>query len=219
MNNVIEDFKNAMRDYDITTPSNIKADGQLHRFKNEGDTSANSWYTLHLDGIAAGSFGCWKLGISQNWCSKSEQDFSPEQRAAYREQCEQAKQQAELDRENRYQEAAKTAQAINKGMPSGNTESHLYAVNKGMGELPRLIKRGAWTQRNWEDALIIPLFNTKREIVSLQAINTDGTKDFLTGGRKAGAFFPITNGKLNPTEPVLIGEGVATVWVSKVATG
>lgn len=219
MNDIIEDFKNAMRDYGITPPRQIQADGQLHRFKNEGDKSANSFYTLHLDGIAAGNFGCWKLGINQNWCSKSETEFTPEECAAYREQCEKAKQQAEQDREKRYQEAARTAQMIYKVAISDNVETHPYAQSKGMDGGIGLVKRGAWTQRNWTDALIIPLFNAKREIVSLQAINADGEKDFLAGGKKAGAFFPMTNGKLNPTEPVLIGEGFATVWACKVATG
>lgn len=218
MNDIIEDFKNAMRDYGITPPKQIQADGQLHRFKNEGDKSANSFYTLHLDGIAAGNFGCWKLGINQNWCSKSEQEFTPEERAAYREQCEKAKQQAEAEREKRYQEAARTAQTIYKGMTTDNVEMHPYAQNKGIDGIA-LVKRGEWKQRGWQDALIIPLFNAKREIVSLQAINSDGEKDFLTGGKKSGAFFPMTNGKFNPIDPALIGEGLATVFIGKVATG
>ncbi len=41
----------------------IIADGVLHRFKANGDRNPNSYYTLHLDGVAAGSFGCWKRGV------------------------------------------------------------------------------------------------------------------------------------------------------------
>ena len=41
----------------------IIADGTLHRIKANGDKTTNSWYILHVDGLPAGEFGCWKRGI------------------------------------------------------------------------------------------------------------------------------------------------------------
>lgn len=221
MNNTIQDFKNAMRDHGITPPSHIKGDGQLHRFKNEGDTTANSWYILHLDGIAAGSFGCWKLGVSANWCSKSEQQFTPEERAKYREQCEQAKQQAELERKQRHKEAAQKANSILNRLTNHGFITHPYTVLKGDECLSgsNTIRCGQWDQRGWNNALIIPLINNKGDIVTIQAINEDGQKDFLAGGEKSGAFYPMTIGKLDPVKPVLIGEGVASTGACRTATG
>ncbi len=218
---IIEDFKNAMNDYGITPPQHINGDGQRHRFKHNGDKTANSWYQLHLNGIAAGNFGCWKLNINQNWCSKSEHELTPEERKAYREQCEQNRLHAEKERKQRQQQAAKKARDLYQALSSDDIENHAYAQQKGIATLDgsKPIKRGAWAQRGWTDALIIPMINTKGDIVTLQAINADGTKDFLAGGEKSGAFYPMTNSKLDPEKPVLIGEGVATVGAARLATG
>jgi|GEM_PF-2039676 phage/plasmid primase-like uncharacterized protein len=228
MNTHIEDFKNAMSDAGITPPDHINPDGQRHRFKNEGDTSANSWYQYFPDGIAAGNFGCWKLAINENWCSKSDNQLTPDERRAYREQRELAKQQTEKERKQRHKKAADKAKAIYEGMTSDNVESHPYWVKKEIQSIEgsKPIKRGAWIQRGWNDALIIPLINAKGEIVSLQAINekpdpnfNNKDKDFLAGGEKSGAFYPMTNGKLDINAPILIGEGIATLWAAKHSTG
>jgi hypothetical protein len=63
------------------------------------------------------------------------------------------------------------------------------------------------------------LINASGDIVTLQAINADGAKDFLAGGEKSGAFYPMTNGKLDTDAPILIGEGIATLWAAKHSTG
>ena len=65
MLNATEQFKNTMLDKIGYAPDVIIADGQLHRFKIDG--KLNGWYSLHLDGRAAGSFGDWKQGIKERW--------------------------------------------------------------------------------------------------------------------------------------------------------
>lgn len=43
----------------------------LLRFRCEGDKPGklNGWAILHLDGVPAGAFGNYRLGLSQKWCA------------------------------------------------------------------------------------------------------------------------------------------------------
>lgn len=63
--------------------------------------------------------------------------------------------------------------------------------------------------------LIVPLYSSDNNIVSLQYIYPDGRKRFLKGGRKRGCYFPI--GNLN--QRILLAEGYATACSIFLATG
>ena len=69
-------FLDAMRSAGLDYSGPIVADGVLHKIKVNGDHKENSFYTLHLDGIAAGHIGCFKRGISQNWCAVSSETLT-----------------------------------------------------------------------------------------------------------------------------------------------
>ena len=72
MNDPIHQFRSAISNAGLTPPEEIIGDGAIHRFSSSGrPTSKNGWYILHLEGIAAGVFGDWREGFTQNWCSKS----------------------------------------------------------------------------------------------------------------------------------------------------
>jgi len=74
----------AMLEHGITPPPQpIIYDGRMQRFKNEGDSKPNSWYVGYREGdFETGAFGCWKLGISETFCSKEKSDFTPEEKKA-----------------------------------------------------------------------------------------------------------------------------------------
>ncbi len=59
------------------------------------------------------------------------------------------------------------------------------------------------------DALLIPIYGADGKIWTLEAINPDGEKDYLKGGRKRGGFHPL--GKISGANRVLIGEDMANV--------
>ena len=80
MNAPIE-FRAAMAAAGLDFSGEIIPDGQLHRVKVNGDRGPNSWYVLHPDGIAAGSFGCWKRDIRKNWCAKADDTLTEAERA------------------------------------------------------------------------------------------------------------------------------------------
>jgi putative DNA primase/helicase len=88
-------------------------------------------------------------------------------------------------------------------------EGHPYILAKGGLDFGPHVRRGAWKQRGWTDALIVPLLNAQGSITSLQAISPDGEKDFLLGGKKRGSFYPFGRVK-GHTGQVWIAEGLAT---------
>ena len=64
--------------------------------------------------------------------------------------------------------------------------------------------------------LIIPMFDTNGKLWSLQHIDSTGKKQFASGGRIKGCFFPIGNVKDSKT--IIVCEGVATGISIYIAT-
>lgn len=93
---------------------------------------------------------------------------------------------------------------------TGDPKTHPYTQAKGGLDFGPHVRRGAWPQRGWTDALIVPLYNAQGQITTLQAINSNlkDKKDFLRGGRKRGSFYPFGRFK-DATGQVWIAEGLA----------
>lgn len=192
-----EQFKNAMLDAGmIDIPDVIIGDGVLHKFKIAGKLTG--WYIFHLDGRAAGSFGCWKQGIKQNWKSGGKfQPLSDLQRQAFKEQCQQQEAERKAEEAAKHKAAASKAAYIwNNSKPA--PVNHPYLIKK------RIKLHGARSGR--DNALIIPLYNSKKELVNLQFITESGTKRFLSGGQKKSCFYWLGD----ETDKILICEGFAT---------
>ncbi|MCQ4162163.1 toprim domain-containing protein [Roseomonas sp. GC11] len=68
------------------------------------------------------------------------------------------------------------------------------------------------------DVLIVPLVDIEGTLHTIQRIDADGTKRFLTGGAKAGHFAPI-GGPLAGAATILLCEGWATGATAHEATG
>jgi len=205
---VVDSFREAMREAAITPPDEIIADGILHRFQINGKLSGR--YTLHLDGRPAGFFQDYRQGIKENWAFRGH--FKPltnaERRAFAIE-----RQRKQLERnaveKARHDEASDKARFIwHRSTPITEQAEHPYLVRK------RIQPYGVRLSR---EALVIPIFNENRQVVNLQFIQPDGVKRFLTGGRKKGCFSVI--GRPTPGQPILIAEGFATGASLHEATG
>ena len=196
MNNIQETVKNAMRDNGMIPPDVIITDGQLHRFKDESG-KLNNWYTAHIDGRAAGTVGNWKTGVSANWkASGNYPKLTQAQRTELKLEQQRQQQIRKAEEKQRHDSAAHKAASIWK--QSAPAISHSYLTHK------RIEPHNA---RLYNDALVIPILN-EGELVSLQFIDQDGKKHFLTGGKLKGSYSQL--GIYDADKPILICEGWAT---------
>jgi len=206
---IIDKFKQEIEASGITVPNEIIADGKLHRFSTNGKSSDRSgWYILHTDDPSAGHFGCWRVGISQTWCGKSQDAMTQEERKALTERMDAAKRSTDAARKaDRATAAAKAAQRWRDAAPS--EPDHPYLKKKGIK--PHLIRQSA------DRALLIPMLRDDK-IVGLQRIAADGTKRFLPGSDKRGSSY-LVGGDPDEAKKILIAEGLATAATLHEATG
>ena len=201
INDALDQFSNAMAARGLLA-DDIVADGRLHRCNVIGKRKGNDAgaYILHLDGIPAGGFENHTDGLGwEKWRTDSRYSFTDDERRAYAERLK-AKQALQDKETKRLQvEAQRKAIAIwSKSTPA--PADHAYLVRKGIK--PHIAKI------HHSGALLIPVSNAQREIVSMQFIGEDGAKRFLTGGTIAGCWATI--GKIEPEIHILIAEGSAT---------
>ena len=212
-------FLDAMRAAGLDCQDPIIGDGKLHRFKINGEANPNGFYCLHLDGIAAGSFGCWKRGIKETWCARSAEQLTQAERAERDRLWKQQQTERDAERRRMQDEAGQAAQAIlDAAQPA--TGDHPYLIRKAV-KAHTGVMVGSWPQRKADNCLLIPLRTAAGKLASVQAILPEPRggrdKDFLRGGAKAGAFFSI--GDLDASEVILIAEGYATAATLHEATG
>ena len=196
MNDLIEQFRFAIAAAGLKPPTEIIDDGVIHRFSTSGKpTHKNGWYMLHTDVIAAGSFGDWREGFTQNWCSKADTSMTEVERLAHLARVKAMQRQREHDLAKRQQLAA--AEALKRWTAATPCTQHDYLARKGIRP------HGAKIEGH---KLVIPIRNTAGMVHSLQTIAPDGTKMFMSGGRVKGCYFGI--GK--PKGALIICEGFAT---------
>ncbi|WP_262967167.1 toprim domain-containing protein [Methylobacter psychrophilus] len=199
MQNIIEQFKNAMLDNFINPPETVIGDGQLHRFKIEG--KLNGAYVLHTDGRAAGYFEDFKQGIKIRW--KLAGDFKPltdAEKKAFAIERQRQSEQRKIEEKTRHDNATQKAAHIwNKATPAIN---HPYLIKKAVQP---------YTTRIYKGALVVPLYAENSELVSLQFIADDGSKRMMKGGKAQGSCCYIGNvTKITHDSIILICEGWAT---------
>ena len=207
-------FQSAMAAAGLDYAGEIIADGTLHRIKINGDKTANSWYILHVDGLPAGEFGCWKLGIRETWCAKADTELTEAERAERDRRWRQQQEIREAERRRQHDAASTEAQKIlDAAQPA--TDDHPYLQRKAVKAYPGVMV-GSWPQRKADNCLLIPLRTASGKLASVQAIfpskikirGEDRDKDFLFGGQKAGAFFAL--GDPANADTIYIAEGYAT---------
>lgn len=193
-NNTISQFKAALLDAGIQTNDAIIDDGALHRFHVIGDKKGtkNGAYILHNDSRPSGWFQHFSKGISGNWTASGK----PQKLTRHEiNQIQQERKLRELEQQQRYEQTALKARAIWQN--STPVHSHDYLTKKRIS--------GNYARISGND-LVIALWNEQRAISTLQFINPNGDKRFLSGGKIKECFAPIGT----PTNKILICEGFAT---------
>lgn len=202
----IEAFVEAIQAAGIVPPSDLLADGKLHRFSSDGSRKKNGWYVLFGDEPAAGSFGCWKMDISEKWCRMSLKDLDPENRARFKARIEAAKKEQDEDKARLNDECRAWCIKTWNQNPYAD-DNHPYLRKK---------KVCAHKVKLIGDSLMIPFYDVNGVMHGMQFIRPDGTKTFKVGTNKKCHFFLI--GTLTD-QTLLICEGYATGASLHEATG
>ncbi|MCG8016298.1 MAG: DUF3987 domain-containing protein [Candidatus Thiodiazotropha sp. 'RUGA'] len=206
MSDYLNQFESAMRETGIEPPEDLVADGELHRFSSNGKpTDTAGYYILYSDGIPAGHFGCWRTGVSENWRADTDQDYSPEEKHEYAKRIEAIREKrAAEDRNRKAQARQKAEEQWTNGKPE--IGAHKYLLNKGVS---------GHGLRSDRFNLLVPMRDSNGTLHSIQTIDPNGGKKFLSGGRVKGCYFPI--GK--PNGVLCVAEGFATGASIHEATG
>ncbi|TSE34147.1 DUF927 domain-containing protein [Tepidimonas taiwanensis] len=205
----VEAFRNAIAAAGLTPPDDIIPDGKLRRFASDGKRGDDAgWYVLHLDGVPAGAFGCWRSGIKRRWCSKTREAMTPAEREAYRRKLQAMRQQRDADTAQRQQQAAQVA-ARRWQAAAPATAEHPYLSAKGVK--PYGVKVEA------DGYLIVPMRDAGGKLWNIERINPRNSEDKkgLLGGRRTGCYHAI--GK--PEGVLIVCEGYATGASIHEATG
>lgn len=207
MLDALSQFRDAIQAAGLTPPDTIEADGKLRRFASNGKRGDDAgWYRLYGDGIPAGSFGDWRTDFSQTWRADIGRTLTPAEEAVHRAKVEAMRSDREAEEAKRKAEAKAKAAAIwQKAEPA--PEDHPYLIGKGIKTHGVRLHKGA---------LLIPM-RAGGELHSLQFIDAEGDKRFLTGGRVAGCYFSI--GTMQGAAALCIAEGFATGATIHEATG
>jgi|GEM_PF-3929460 len=209
MNDSISRFLKAISEAGIEPPMEAIPDGRLHRFSSNGKRGDKAgWYVFHPDEPAAGQFGCWRLSISQTWCSKSKDKMTPAECTEFKRRMDESKRSAEAARKADRARAAAKAQSEWREAKSADL-NHPYLKKKRVK--PYLIRQDAVNR------LLVPMFKGDR-IVGMQHISEDGEKHFMFGSDKCGASYLLA-GDPSAAEKILIVEGMATAASVHEATG
>ncbi|MEQ1560402.1 MAG: toprim domain-containing protein [Methyloglobulus sp.] len=210
ISDAVNGFQAAMLNHGITPPDPIIGDSALHRFFVEGDRkgSLNGAYILHCDNKPSGWAMSYKAGVSFTWTLSGKNEPLT---AAMRKQIDYAKEVRQQEQAKAHQAAALKAHWIweqSTIIAALKTEArqHSYLITK------RVKPHGA---RLYGTALVIPLMDETGAIVNIQFIQQDGTKRFLSGGKKKGCYYRIGE----PTQKLLICEGFATGCSLHESTG
>lgn len=202
----IAGFRSAMIAAGLEPPDSIIPDGRLHRFSTNGKRGDDAgWYVLHLDGVPAGAFGCWRLGIDEQWCARSDRDFAPAERAEFRRRMDEAR------------EARRRAEEKARAGCRQRAEGRLRQAAEAKPDHPYLVAKGVKPHgvRQKHDRLVIPVRDVAGTLHGLQFIGPDGRKLFLTDTAKAGHFYLIGE----PGDRLVIAEGFATAASVHEASG
>lgn len=178
----------------------IIADDKRYYFTIEGHApnSKKGAYQLKIDdGFAVGWVRNFKEGALHTYVSKSSRKFTTEERTEWKIKAEAAKkaQQEEIARSRAT--AAVVAQA--KWKAAKPVDRHAYLNRK---------KCQAHGLRQYDGKLVIPVY-IGGKITSVQTINGDGDKIFLTDGEIKGGFFPLAT-SIEEKTVIIMCEGFAT---------
>ncbi|MBK6321281.1 DUF3987 domain-containing protein [Candidatus Aalborgicola defluviihabitans] len=208
MSDIINQFRDAIAAAGLTPPDEIIDDGKIHRFSSNGKPRDESgWYVLHSDGVAAGAFGDWREGFTQNWCSKSNTEMTQVDRESHQNRVQAMKAQRDSEQAQRNESAA--LEASRRVNAATVCTQHPYLDAKGV--------KPYGVKVEMDGTLLVPMRDDGK-LWNVERINLTDFKDKrgLSGGRRTGCYHAI-GGK--PKNRLIVGSGYATCASIHEATG
>ena len=189
----------------------LQADGQLHRcgtLKNpHGQDGA---YIVHLDPPFSLWWQNWQTGQTGTWCAKSSDNLSSEERRVLAARIAEDRRKTEEARQKQYLEAEKKAQKLWAKAEPITGQAHPYLQKKCIR---------SYGLRALGGFLVIPVFKEQGVLQSIQRVDKDGTKLFLSGGKTKAGYYYITSQNGYEDQPICVAEGYATGATIREATG
>lgn len=186
-------FSEALRAHGLPE-YDVPPDGEMHRFGE----ARKSWAVNYG---SYGAFGEWgrpdipETGIK--W-SMRDDDINPDEWRSIQAQITREKEQWQINRQKKAEQAAVKARTLWDNL--SETGNSPYLERKQIN---------AFGLRFTSDAIALPICDVNGKLWSLQHIFHDGSKRFLSGGRKKACFHVI--GALEESDIICIGEGYATM--------
>jgi len=185
----------------------LMIDGNIHRTRINGHKrgSKNGYYAFWNTPFLTGYYGDFKSGAYDTYSAKNKASLSDSERQAYYEHIQTAKRQRKQAKQAEYEATRQRALTIWAGLYPASSQ-HPYVQRKRMGV--EGLRQGK------KQSLVVPLYN-QEQLASLQFIDKNGGKKFLSGGKLKGSYFPW--GQLIPKpDTAYIAEGVSTGWAVHV---
>ena len=209
MSGAVERFRDAINAAGLPVPDTINDDGRIHRFNTSGRRGDDSgWYVFYPDGLPAGAFGCWRLGLQSTWCALADNDMTEAQREDQRQRVRSIQAQRDADKLQQEQAAAVLAKR-DWDKADRHADAHPYPQAKGVGSHgTRIAANGA---------LLVPIRDTEGKLWNVERVNPQDFTDKrgLPGGRRKGCYHAIRK----PTGSLVVCEGLATGASIHEATG
>lgn len=203
----------AIRAAGLEPPDHIEMDGKIHRFKSgtkgaPGHGDKPGWYLVFGDGIPAGRFGCWRMGMEQTWRADIGRRLTQTEEMVNIRRLTEAKALRDAELERKHEVAAATVEKIWTDAQAASAE-HPYLQRKGIAV------HGA--RVTGDGRLVVPLYDQDGTLSSLQYIAHDGGKLYHSGGQTGGKFWVV--GSSDEPGTLYVAEGFATAATVFETTG
>ena len=209
---IFVDIENTLKKVGLNVVGGILNDGQIHRISDiskPGDKTSG-WYVVNevLGGVFFCNFGSWISGYKGEYSSIDHRSFTDEQEASFEKLKIESQIKHQEEQKKRWTGATMTAQTMfNDGKKVIDFQ---YLTNK---KLPGNVKVSQ--SNDYCGWMMVPVFDENNTISTIQFIDKNGDKRFLSGGRKKGCCHMISG---NDSEIYLV-EGYATGLTVAEATG
>lgn len=201
----------AMRAAGLEPPDEILMDGKIHRFKSgtKGTPGIDKpgWYLVFGDGIPAGRFGCWRMGMEVTWRADVGRKLTEFEEMAHARRINESKVLREAAQERQHQIASETVEKIWLSGVAAHPD-HPYLKRKGI--------QTHGVRTTGDGRLMVPLYDQHRKLSTLQYIDDQGGKLYHPGGQTGGKFWMV--GSLDEPGTLFVAEGFATAATIYEAT-